>query len=305
MSMDWTATLGLARRPAVTEAADALARSVCAPLSHLGLLRASGDDAAGFLQGQLSSDLRQLTPPRAQLSSFNSAKGRMLAVLHLYRDATSIWLETRSEVAPSLLQRLRLFVLRSRVALADASTERVALGVSGPDAGAALAGAGLPAPEAVLQAAWQDETCVIRRQDAGARPRYTVHLPIGTVTRTWEALAARLQPVGADAWRLLDIEAGLPCVTAATRDLFVPQMCNLDRLGGISFEKGCYTGQEIVARVHYRGAIKRHMVAIDHPDAHLQAGARLDAPPGAEVVDAAPAPGGGARALVVVTVGAG
>ncbi len=281
------------------EARAALVETVVVPLAHLGLLAARGPDTVPFLQGQLSNDVRKLSPTTAQLSSYNSPKGRMLAVLQLFRDSETIFLELNAAVLPAVLKRLRMYVLRSKVTLADDSPQRPALGLSGPAAIAALAAAGLPCPEAPLGAAWSEDTCVIRRQDALGQPRFTVHPPSSALVDVWAALSRHSIPAGTRAWRRLEIEAGVPTVLPETSDHFVPQMCNLDHLGGISFDKGCYTGQEIVARIHYRGAIKRRMTAIDHPDADLRAGARLDEPAGAEVVDAVAAADGGCRALVV------
>lgn len=286
---------------AIAEARIALESTVVVPLAHLGIIAARGADTVPFLQGQLSNDVRKLSPTTAQLSSYNSPKGRMLAVLHLFRDPETIFLELNAAVLPAVLKRLRMYVMRSKVTLADESPQRPALGLSGPRAVAALEAAGLPCPGAPLGSNWKDATCVIRRQDALGQPRFTVHSTTDALADLWTALSRHATPAGTLAWRRLEIEAGVPTVMPVTSDHFVPQMCNLDQLGGISFDKGCYTGQEIVARIHYRGAIKRRMSAIDHPDADLRAGARVDEPAGAEVVDAVPAPGGGCRALVVAS----
>jgi len=275
------------------EAARALNGTVAAPLLHLGLIEARGADVETFLQGQLSNDLRTLTASQGQISSFNSPKGRMLAVLHLLRAGESVLLETHRSVRDAVLQRLRMYVLRSKVTLA-AADDRVALGVAGPDAAMVLAEAGLAVPTAPLGCAWGDGTCVMQR--AGARPRYTVTLSADDARALWPRLAARAVPVGTQAWQLLEIEAGVPTIYPATQDHFVAQMCNLDALGGISFDKGCYTGQEVIARVHYRGAVKRHMMEQRLPGAVPEPGAKTEF---GEIVDAAPHPDGGALALVV------
>lgn len=229
-------------------------RDHCLPLPGLGLIRVSGEDAVAFLQGQLSNDVRRLSETRGQITSYNSAKGRMLAVIHAFvRPNGGIYLEMPRALVAPVLKRLQMFVLRSRVTLEDASDRFTIHFLGGAD---------------------QDKLPRIARE---------LHLPrdaFGTVTfenvsfmRRWDDLPRfsvyRLRKPNEDApragnsgdayWRAADIFSGTPVVYPKTQDRFVPQMANLDRLGGIDFHKGCYTGQEVVARVHYLGAIKRRM----------------------------------------------
>src|SRR5688572_31195354 len=142
------------------------------PLTQLGLIEARGADAAAFLQGQLSNDVRKVVPERAQLSSYNSPKGRMLAVLHLLRrddgtrpETDAFLLELQASLLDPVLKRLRMYVLRAKLTL-TAVTDRAALGVAGPDAAAALAGAGLPVPAEPLECSWPDDVAVVRRLGA-------------------------------------------------------------------------------------------------------------------------------------------
>jgi tRNA-modifying protein YgfZ len=280
------------------EAALARGGTVVAPLTHLALIRATGADAAAFLQGQLSNDVRQLGDGRAQLSSYNSPKGRMLAVLHLLRAGDGILLELDRAVLETVLKRLRMFVLRSKVTL-DEARDLVAFGVAGPDAPRILADLGLVAPAGPLDCTRRGDLAALRRLGEG--PRYSLLAPAARADEAWQQLRRHAPAVGTLAWKLLDIDAGIPTVYPATQDRFVPQMCNLDALGGISFDKGCYTGQEVVARVHYRGAVKRHMSKVETPQAGLAPGAALPLPDGreGEVVDCAPLPDGVSAALVV------
>ena len=225
-------------------------------LAQSGMIRAHGADTRAFLQGQLSNDLRLLTPERAQLSSYNSPKGRMLAVLHLLADGDDVLIELHQSVLAATLKRLRMFVLRSKVVLEDSGSTMPVLGVSGPRAADLLRAQELPVPELPLQTARVRDLIVLRR--LGDAPRYSIHGPASSVDALRAAWHA--QPRGdAQDWQRFDIVAGVPTVFAETADHFVPQMANLDRLGGISFEKGCYTGQEIVARLHYLGQLKRRM----------------------------------------------
>lgn len=227
-----------------------------ASLSHLGNIRILGADAEAFLQGQLSNDVRLLTLERAQITSYNSPKGRMLAVLHLLRDAQSqIVAEVDRSVLEATVKRLRMFVLRSKVTFDVLNTP--ALGVAGLQAVELLQSAALPAPNQGMDSAQHGDFTVLRR--LGELPRFSVHGPAAGLAELQQRLALDVQTGGEQDWRRLDVQAGVPTVFAETSDHFVAQMANLDTLDGISFNKGCYTGQEIVARLHYLGQLKRRM----------------------------------------------
>ena len=226
-------------------------------LPHLGFLHAQGTDVDAFLQGQLSNDLQLLTPDCAQLSSYNSPKGRMLAVLWLTRANDGVLLELERSILDATLKRLRMFVLRSKLTLTDVSSSVAAIGVSGTDAPQQLVAHGLPAPVKPGDCTVHDGITVIRRH--GTIPRFSLHGPVTAIEALHTQLAAHMPNAEADAWQRLEILAGVPVVLPQTSDHFVPQMANLDQLGGISFNKGCYTGQEIVARLHYLGTLKRRL----------------------------------------------
>jgi len=240
------------------EGATALTADVVAPLADHAVIGARGADAETFLQGQLSNDLRELTSSRAQISSYNTPKGRVLAVFTLMRRPDSIWLETQASVAAATLKRLRMFVMRSKVTLDDAGAEAAGFGVSGPNARALLETAGIPVPELTWGCVESGELIVIRRPSAGPA-RYSLHGPVDALMTLWPRLSERAKPVGTTAWRLLDLVAGLPAIHSETSEQHVAQMLNLDKLEGISFAKGCYPGQEIVARLHYLGSLKRRL----------------------------------------------
>ena len=273
---------------------------------ELAWLRISGADAETFLQGQLSNDVRLLGAAQAQLSSYNSPKGRMLAVLTLLRDGGDILAELHRSVADATLARLKMFVLRAKVTV-TAAGDIDAIGLIGREAAATLAALGLPAPEAPLHCATAAGVHVVRR--LGDEPRYSL---VGA-REAIAALRARL-PAAVDdgrAWRRADIVAAVPVVMAETRDHFVAQMANLDLHGGISFTKGCYTGQEIVARLHYLGQLKRRMfrarVAGPAPapgsDVHADGEAAFSGQAVGEIVDAVD-DGDGAIASVVLQISA-
>lgn len=268
-------------------------------LDELAYLRVRGADAASFLQGQLSSDLRLLSEARAQISSYSTPKGRMLAVLQLFRRGDDVLLEVHRSVAEATLKRLRMFVLRAKLVIEDVSAELPALGLIGAGAGAALAAQGLPVPAQPLDSAAAGELVVIRR--LGALPRYSVH----GREEALRALRPTLRAGGFVDWKRADLLAGVPTVYPETREFFVPQMANLDLLGGVSFNKGCYTGQEIVARLHYLGQLKRRLFLAQCETAEVRPGQPLYAASGesqavGEVVDAVPEESGGSLFTAVL-----
>lgn len=259
----------------------------------LRALRVTGADAEPFLQGQLSSDLRQLTAARAQFSSWNSPKGRMLAFLLLVRagDAIDLWMP--DALVPAIQKRLKMFVLRSKVVIDDLAGGRVAYGVVGPDPAARLSAAGLPAPAEVRGVEAANGVQIVRT--LGAEPRFLV---LGAP----DTLPAPADPDDT-AWRFGDIEAGLPVVFPETQDRWVAQMANLDRIAAIGFEKGCYTGQEVVARLHYLGNLKKRLFRLtgEGPGpargADVQVGGEGQAV--GEIVDSVPSGGGFVAAAVL------
>lgn len=282
------------------EASAALNGNIVAPLGHLALLRANGADADSFLQGQLSNDLRKLTAGHAQASAYSSPKGRMLAVFHLSRDSeAAVLMEVHRGVAESVLKRLKMFVLRAKVVLQDVSGENAVLGLAGPDAESILRGLGLPSPSATDSASSGDGIQVIRR--AGAISRFTLRAAPPKLSALWPRLAESARPVGTRAWRLLDIEAGVAVVYPETQEHFIAQMANLDKRGGISFTKGCYTGQEVITRLQHLGTLKRRLFLAQASAAAITPGTAIhvegkDEGAG-EVVDAAPAAQPGAQRL--------
>jgi len=208
-----------------------------AKLDHLGTLRFDGEDAEVFLQGQLSCDVAGLSLRSSSFGAYCSAKGRMLANFLLWRDADGFAMALSRDLVTSVQKHISRFVMRSRVKVSDASESIVLVGAAGAQAERVLAGA---------------------RSDAGA----SLSLRDGRVLAALSAAEAAgtlrgLELADAGRWRWLDIRAGLPLITAATQDQFVPQMANLELIGGVSFEKGCYTGQEIVARTQHLGQVKR------------------------------------------------
>ena len=259
-------------------------------LSQEGLLRVSGADAVAFLQGQLSTDIEKLTPGVSQLSSWSNAKGRVVMVLRLLQRDDAIYLSLPAALLAAVKKRLSMYVLRSKVTLEDASGTLARLGLTGSDAPALLQKAGITVSAAIDAVAESDGAQIIRLP--GETPRYAIYGQAAAI----EKLRAPLESLGAqrgseDAWALTKIQAGEPTVYPETTEHFVAQMLDLDKLSAIDFKKGCYIGQEVIARAHYRGAVKRHMVrAESRTTVPLRPGTDIhathDDSPVAEVVDA-------------------
>lgn len=285
---------------ATSELASAATATVVAPLTHLAIIDVGGADGAAFLHNQFTSDVNHLPSDRAQHSAWCSAKGRMLASFLVFRQDASLHLRLAAESAAAITRRLQMYVLRSRVTVSDRSVNRAIVGLAGPQALAALQAADLPQPVAALGTAAFADGVVIRLDER----RFEIVVDVDAAPALWDRLRGHARPVGTPAWQWLDIEAGIPLIGERTRELFVPQMAGFERLGGISFNKGCYPGQEVVARTQYLGKVKRHLyrVRLSGP---AEAGDVLSSPASPEsvcgtLVNTAPAPGGGYAALAVI-----
>ena len=278
---------------------------VIADLSHTGLITAQGNDALPFLQGQLTNDVGKVDTQHSQLSGFCSPKGRLLTVFRLFFCNDRYYLRLPAEILPPILKRLGMYVLMSKVTLEDASRRMVHIGLSGPKSDTLLKETIGVLPQDADQVTETNKIIVLRIP--GIHPRFEIYGPIDEMKSLWERLGTGATPVGTAPWRHLDILAGIPVIYSATMDAFVPQMVNLEALGGISFKKGCYTGQEVVARLHYRGNLKRRMY-LAHVDSPIapQAGDTLycadasDAEGTGIVVDAQTGPTGGYDLLAVI-----
>ena len=275
-------------------------QTIVVPLTHLALIEASGEDAKSFLHNQLTSDVNHLGKGLAQHAGWCTAKGRMQASFLTWRQDERYLLALSADLQEASLKRLQMFVLRAKVKLAALTDTTLMLGVSGPQAEESLADAGLPCPSTPLTMAMQDETTVIRLDDS----RLLIVAPESAMAGLWQKLTVKARPAGLSAWRWLDIQAAFPLVTLATKEEFVPQMADFEKIGGVSFHKGCYPGQEVVARTQYLGKVKRHLFRLTSTQA-LKPGDVLHSPDNPDqscgmVMTAAPSPAGGYEALAVV-----
>ena len=223
----------------------------------LGLILISGTDARDFLQNQVSSDVGLIDESRWQLSSYSTPKGRMVGIFRIIQVSNGYLLLTVKSMVQPLLERLYRFIVHSDVKLADASDyfARFALVSNLPEV---LENEMLPRESgAVLQT---DSMIAMQLEELGDQRRFVVLCLNGAgVVELWRELASHLEVAAFESWRLAEIRAGIPMIFPRTQEEFVLQMANLGVLGGVSFKKGCYPGQEIVARMQYLGKLKRRM----------------------------------------------
>ena len=218
-----------------------------APLPHLGIIRAAGADAASFLHNQLTNDVLLMKEGQCRLAAFCNAKGRMQASFVVYkRSAEELLLICRKDLLAQTVKRLSMFVLRAKAKLTDASDEFQLLGLAGDAALTVLNGASAEP--------WH-------RHTAGAADVLTLYPALGEVRAFWLAEKDTAVPTGpalsAELWQVGEVMSGIAWVELATFEAFVPQMLNYESVDGVNFKKGCYPGQEVVARSQFRGTLKR------------------------------------------------
>lgn len=286
------------------ERAAALRETVVADLSTFGLIQFSGDDATTFLQSQLSCDVREIDAQTARYGSYCTPKGRILANFTLWRQTDDFLMQLPASLSTSIQKRLSMFVLRAKVQSANIGNEWVQIGVAGAGAAATIEKATncTCSGEQPLTVCNSGKNQILRL----APNRFLLIAPTADAPSLWQQLCLHARPVGISCWEWLTIQAGVPAVLPETQEAFIPQMINLDALGGVGFKKGCYPGQEIVARTQYLGTLKRRMV-LAHIDTSkpVNAGDPLYSTDMADqssgtVVNAAPSPHGGTDVLAVI-----
>lgn len=222
------------------------------PIKRLAVIEVAGIDSVRFLQGQLTCNIAEMSPDRASFAGFCNAKGRVISCLIVIKRRDDFLLVLPSSLLPKVISGLRRYVLRAQVSLRDPSPEWLLLGITGP-----LPWAGIDLAEQSLSAAHSPFT-ILRL--ASSPNRYICLIESKNADEVIDTMLRQgLSQQTDDYWRHLDIGAGIPWFESPQSELYIPQMLNLDKLGGISFNKGCYTGQEIVARTHYLGQNKREL----------------------------------------------
>jgi len=289
------------------EQQQALHGDIITDLSFLGMIEVTGVDTEKFLQGQFINDIRLVNNQRSQLSAWCSPKGRVLMNFRLFKREESYYLLLPRSSVNAMLQNLRKYVLRADVKMADISSTIPRFGIAGAHSTKIIADClGRLPPVEVDVCITSDEITVLSIR--GSQPRYIVLDKESTTLKDWwQCAATRARPVGTAAWQLLDILAGVPQISPTTADKFVPQMLNLVALGSVNFKKGCYVGQEVVARTQYLGTLKRRMylikiemATIPQPGDVLYSG--IDDQQVGEIINAQIHPEGGIIALAVIQI---
>ena len=285
----------------------AVSGNIISDLSHYGLISAEGLDTTDFLQGQFSNDVRQVDADTSKLNAYCSPKGRILASFRLFYFKDKYFLEMPQPLIEPTLKRLRMFVMRSQVTLENASDEMSRFGLAGPDSEQYLQALGLNYPADTDGVSQNANILVIRIP--GPTTRFEIHGPVAELGEVWTRLADQATAVGAEVWSLLDIQAGLPVILPQTVESFVPQMVNLELINGVSFTKGCYPGQEIVARMQYLGKLKKRMYRahidctdIIQPGDALFSGSSDNTQSIGNIVNASRSPSGGYDVLAVIQI---
>ena len=280
-------------------------QTIVADLSDLSLIQFAGDDAQTYLQGQLSNDLRLLDGSNSQFSSYCTPKGRMLANFLLWQDAPNSYLaQLPASLREAIQKRLTMFVMRAKVKVSDASDAWVRLGVGGPGAADVVQQVLGVAPAEVHALAHCAHGQVLRLPN----DLFELLVAPDQAATLWIQFSTHAKPVGAACWDGLMIRAGVPTILPATQEAFVPQMVNYELINGVNFKKGCYPGQEIVARTQYLGKLKRRMYLGNlKSDSAPQPGDDLfsaDVPDQATgtIVNAAPSPDSGYDVLAVIQI---
>jgi folate-binding protein YgfZ len=281
-----------------------MTKNVVCELAHLGLVRFSGAEAQTFLHNQLTCDVGALAPSTSTYGSYCTPKGRILATFLLWRSGEDFFMQLPSSLREPIQKQLSKFILRAKVKATDATPEWTLLGVAGKDAAALVQRTVGESPKAVHQVAHASGAMMIELPG----DRYEIVAARDKAQALLASLASGAEKAGADYWDWLDIRAGIPMIVPATQEAFVPQMVNLDLIDGVSLSKGCYPGQEIVARMHYRGTLKQRMYLASVGGTQLpEPGDRLYSPDFGEqacgtIVNAARSPEGGFDVLAVIQI---
>ena len=289
-----------------------LAVGFVAPITDLGLIALDGEESANFLHTQLTNDVEHLGQGDVRLAGYCSPKGRLLASFLMWRNASTIFLQLAHDIQPAIQKRLSMFVMRAKTKLSDASelpANQVVLGLGGGLADATLQTWFDTLPAQPFSKLDHPLGTLIRVADVFGAPRYQWLMSAETAQNVAPQLAAKLSVGGNDAWHLSEIHAGIAHIGKATQEQFVPQMINYELLGGVNFKKGCYPGQEIVARSQYLGKLKRRTTLVSIPDLTAAAGQEVFATADPEqpcgmIVNAAPNGQGGIDALVEMKLAA-
>jgi hypothetical protein len=290
-----------------SEARAALAEDVTVDLASRSLVRLGGEEFESFLQNLLAGDVREVLSGATRLSAHCTVKGRVLTLYRAFPFQGEVLLEAPRATLEGTLKKLTMMILRAKVSARTVDEELESLGIAGEGAAGVLSELGWPAPEGDDDV--QEIEGVLVARLPGHRPRFQVVAPREVLATARETAERRARPVGAEAWELLEVRAGHPEVYPETSEAFLPQFLNLEVIGGVRFDKGCFPGQEVVARTQNLGSIVRRLyrARVDveerpEPGAPLRAVSGDRAKDGGRVVRAARNGDGAAELLAVVPV---
>jgi len=278
--------------------------TVLCDLGQFGTQRASGEEAQSFLQNLLSNDIHLVSSNQGQISSLNSAKGRMLATLLIWRENDDYLLQLPRVQCETIQKKLAMYVLRTKVKISDASDKIISLGLSGANAHELMRTQFGELPKSQFGIKVFPQGSAIKISES----RWQINTSAPHAALLWQTLSQRARPVGSVCWDWLNIRSGIPVILPPTREQFVAQMVNLEIIGGVSFKKGCYPGQEIIARMQYLGKLKRrmylaHLNSSDSPQAGDELfSIEMEGQPSGMIVNTAPAPGEGYDVLASVQI---
>jgi len=265
MNSDWNeylqSTAPQETHDAATDNQMADTSDIICNLSQFGLIVIAGDDAAAFMQGQFTNDVDLIDENTSQLNGFCNKKGRMIANFKVFKYQGNYFLSVKNDLIEKSIQHLQNYVLRSHVGIQDVTEQLIHIGVSGDNAVSQLSEFIKDINTELDSLSYNDDfiaMCV-----AGEKPRYEVFCSLEHAKTLWDKISQQNTVVDSSAWDYLNIQAGLPLIDASTSGEFVPQMTNMELINGVSFTKGCFTGQEIIARMHYLGKLKKRCYKIN------------------------------------------
>ena len=271
-------------------------------LSGFALIEITGNDAFAFLHGQITGDLNEINSRGWMFSAWCQANGRVICTFIVYRHNNSLFLILPTAMKDRIIRRLSMFVLRADVTIRDAGGDHALLGIFGIHIGDPE----IPGPCTRTGKMLVAEP-LVKLELWGLTPRCIIICKGDTPPRLLEKIRTLCKEGEMSTWNLLDIEAGIPWITETTSEAFLPQMLNLDQIHGLSYQKSCYPGQEVIARLHHRGELKRKMfLGTGHGDILPSPGAALErsdtgAKTGA-VINVEHHPDGGYRVLVIADI---
>ncbi|MCK5902017.1 MAG: folate-binding protein YgfZ [Cocleimonas sp.] len=237
--------------------------SVLSDLSDRGIIQVQGNDAEDFLQNQLTNDIRRVTESTHQLSAWCSPKGRVIVNFRIFKRGDAYFLMLSADLVERVLKKLRRYVMMSKVTLEDVSEHFIHFGYAGEYAEKELENiiGQTNMPREMTQTLQRDSLSILRL--SGTVPRFEILGELDDAKQLWDNCNVHAAPVSRQGWDYLNIVAGLPVISAESSEAWIPQMLNLQLIDGVDFKKGCYPGQEIVARLKYLGKNKRRMYRIE------------------------------------------